>query len=262
MKYIKYSVILMFVNVCFSSVFAQSDLSLFESKILIKSQDTLPYRLLLPVNYNPQKKYPLILFLHGSGERGDDNEKQLIHGSDLFLNIKNRRKYPAIIVFPQCAKGANWATETFYKNDGRFKVKYSDTIVKHKQMDLLRGLIEYLKSNYAIDQKRLYVGGLSMGGRGAFELVHQNPTLFAAAFPICGGASPKIAKQLTTPNWWIFHGDADKVVLPEESIQMHKALLKEGAKTKLTLYPNVGHNSWENVFKEPKLLKWLFSNTL
>lgn len=107
----------------------------------------------------------------------------------------------------------------------------------------------------------MYVGGLSMGGFGTFELVRRNPKLFAAAFPICGGANPITAKKMKHLDWWVFHGEADKVVPPRYSTQMVDAMKKDGLSVKYSLYPGVGHNSWDNAFAEPELLPWLFSKS-
>jgi predicted peptidase len=112
---------------------------------------------------------------------------------------------------------------------------------------------------YPVDDERVYVGGLSMGGMGTFELVRRMPKTFAAAFPICGGANPATAKKMDDVDWWIFHGAKDDVVPPRHSEVMVKALKKEGANVKFTLYPNANHNSWDPAFTEPELLSWLFS---
>lgn len=106
----------------------------------------------------------------------------------------------------------------------------------------------------------MYVGGLSMGGMGTFELVRRNPSLFAAAFPICGGAHPATAPLLLKTNWWIFHGLKDDVVDPEFSKKMADAIERRGGQMRLSLFPNANHNSWDSAFAEKGLLPWLFSN--
>jgi predicted peptidase len=243
------------------SAFSQ-DKSMYQKHWFIRGGDTLPYRLLLPKNYDAAKEYPLILFLHGSGERGNDNEAQLVHGWKLFLQDSIREKYPAIVVFPQCAQNSYWSNIDF---------RY-DTITKKRTflfptggepttaMRLLIQLLDELEGNYKMDDDRMYVGGLSMGGMGTFELVRRKPKLFAAAFPICGGANPATAKKLKRPSWWIFHGLKDDVVPPELSQQMADAIKAKGADVKLTLYPNANHNSWDPAFAEKDLLPWLFSH--
>ncbi len=244
-----------------SSDAKSQDLSMYKKDVLTSKKGNLPYRILLPKNYNPSVKYPLILFLHGSGERGNDNEAQLTHGADLFLKESVRRDYPAIVVFPQLAKDHLWSS--FESNNTSPRVfNYPEKPEKVKHQELLKALIKKLKNQFNLDSNRFYVGGLSLGGMGTFEIVYNNPKLFAAAFPICGGANAKIAKHISNPSWWIFHGTEDRVVPPEYSQQMYDALKQAGADVKLTLYPNVEHDSWTNTFAEPDLLKWLFSKSL
>ena len=112
---------------------------------------------------------------------------------------------------------------------------------------------------YRIEKKQVYVGGLSMGGMGTFEMVKRNPKVFAAAIPICGGGNTAWVNQLKKSKWWIFHGAKDDVVPPYLSQQMADALKANGASVKFTLYPNANHNSWDAAFAEPDLLTWLFS---
>lgn len=244
-----------------SSDAKSQDLSMYKKDVLTYKKGNLPYRVLLPKNYNPSVKYPLILFLHGSGERGNDNEAQLVHGANLFLKESVRRDYPAIVVFPQLAKDHLWSS--FESNNTSPRLfNYPEKPGKVIHQELLKALIKKLKNQFNLDSNRFYVGGLSLGGMGTFEIVYNNPKLFAAAFPICGGANAKIAKRISNPSWWIFHGAKDRVVPPEYSQQMYDALKQNGADVKLTLYPNVEHDSWTNTFAEPDLLKWLFSKSL
>lgn len=238
------------------------DSSLYAKRSFVHDRDTMPYRLLLPVNFDAHKKYPLILFLHGSGERGNDNEKQLVHGGDLFLSDSVRKKYPAIVVFPQCSDESFWANigsrydSTLKKRIIEFKEDGEPT----KAMKLLIDLLRNLEDNYPLNKKRMYVGGLSMGGMGTFELVRRKPGTFAAAFAICGGANIASAEKMSKTAWWIFHGLKDPVVDPQFSNDMAEALKKEGADVKLTLYPGDGHDSWDDAFKEPELFSWIFSH--
>ena len=219
--------------------------------------NVLPYRMLLPENYDKNKAYPLILFLHGAGERGNDNELQLVHGSARFLDEVERAQYPAIIVFPQCAEETTWSGYLWNDGDIDFNHDSNDSKLVTHQI-LIKALIAELNQNYKLDHHRFYIGGLTMGGMGTFETVRQNPGLFAAAFPICGGADPKIAQELTGPSWWIFHGEEDEVVKSAYSAEMAKALKAEGADVQLTMYPGVGHDSWNQAFAEPLLMEWLF----
>ncbi len=245
----------------FNVMIKAQDNSSYEKHLYVIGDDSLPYRLLLPENYSPVKKYPLILFLHGAGERGSDNELQLVHGAKLFLRDSIRKNYPAIVVFPQCPTNSFWSNVQFIidsvtkKRVFQFQVNGEPTMA----MKMVLGLLEKLEDEYKLDKQKIFVGGLSMGGMGSFELVNRKPKLFAAAFPICGGANPAKAKKLKQPAWWIFHGAKDDVVPPELSQTMVDALKAVGADVKFTLYPNANHNSWDAAFEEKDLLPWLFA---
>lgn len=237
------------------------DKSQYEKHWLVRNSDSLPYRVLLPPHYDAAKKYPLILFLHGSGERGSDNEAQLTHGWKLFLQDSLREKYPAIVVFPQCSAKSYWSNVNIAYDSAAKKRVFNFTADGEPTlaMKLLIELLDEVEHNYKLDKKRLYVGGLSMGGMGTFEVVRRKPKLFAAAFPICGGASTATANKLKNVSWWIFHGLKDDVVPPVLSQHMADALKTQGAGVKLTLYPTANHNSWDSAFAEPGLFAWLFS---
>ena len=253
-------VLLIMTAISFNPINGQ-DLSEYKADMLTQKNDTLPYRILLPKNYNPNVKYPLIIFLHGSGERGKDNNLQLTHGADLFLKASVRQDYPAVVVFPQLADDHLWSSfEGSTSADTNFSYPEKPGKVKHQE--LLKALLKKLQKQFSLDSTRFYVGGLSLGGMGTFEIVYNNPKTFAAAFPICGGANPKIAKRLGKPSWWIFHGADDVVVPAKYSQQMFDALKAENVDVKLSIYPDVNHDSWTNAFAEPDLLKWLFSKSL
>jgi predicted peptidase len=256
---IKLSIAIAFLFVNFF-VKAQ-DKSLFKKEIYVSGTDTLPYRILLPLNYNTSKKYPVILVLHGAGERGNDNEAQLVHGSYLFLKDSVREKYPAIVIFPQCAANSFWSNAKFNfdsvtgKRGLQFLSEGEPTIAMKLAQELLYKFVD----EYPVNKKQIYVGGLSMGGMGTFEIVRRNPKLFAAAFPICGGGATATAMSMKKIKWWVFHGDVDAVVPASLSQEMVDALKAAGADVKYSLYPGVNHNSWDNAFAEPELLPWLFS---
>lgn len=248
------------ISVFTASIVAQ-DLSAYKKKEFELESETLPYRILMPENYDSKKKYPLVLFLHGSGERGNDNEAQLTHGASLFLKKEIRQEYPAIVVFPQCSANSSWDRIEVKGNFPNREFVFLEDAPPTPDMILLEGLLRQLQKEYKINKRRMYVGGLSMGGFGTFELVRRNPKMFAAAFPICGGADPRISKKLKKLDWWVFHGDADEVVPEKYSAQIVEAMDKEGIDVKYSVYPGVGHNSWDNAFAEPNLLPWLFSKS-
>ncbi len=223
-------------------------------------EGSLPYQLLLPENFSEDRKYPLILFLHGSGERGSDNQKQLVHGSELFLDIENQEKYPAVVVFPQCPAGDFWAKADF--SGGAANRIFLDSETPTRAMSLLLQLADSITSHFFVDKKKIYVGGLSMGGMGTFELLSRRPETFAAAIPICGGGNPDSAKKYAgNLSLWIFHGAKDDVVYPSYSTDIAIALIRAGHRPKYTLYKDANHNSWDSAFAEPELLPWLFSQT-
>ena len=235
------------------------DLSAYERKIFIVGKDTLPYRVLTPLNYDATKKYPLIFFLHGAGERGNDNEKQLVHGAKLFLREDIRKDYPAIIVFPQCPANSFWSNVDIQMVEGKRVFNFTSDAAPTIAMKMAQELLGQLIKEMGVNKKNIYVGGLSMGGMGTFEIVARNPKLFAAAIPICGGGHPSTAGKMKKTKWWVFHGAKDDVVPPSLSETMVNALKNAKASIKYTLYPEANHNSWDNAFAEPDLMPWLFS---
>ena len=256
----KSKIFLACVCLLFTFALAAQDNSSYEKHWLVQGNDSLPYRLLLPENYDASKKYPLVFFMHGAGERGNDNEAQLVHGAKLFLQADVRTQYPAIVVFPQCSQQSYWVNanmkrDSLGKNVFAFNAAAEPTIAMQMANQLLHEIIQ----KYPVQKKKIYIGGLSMGGMGTFELVRRMPNTFAAAFPICGGANPLTAKKIKKTQWWIFHGAKDDVVPSYHSQNMYDALKKAGAKVKFTLYPNNNHNSWDSAFAEKGLLDWLFS---
>ncbi len=233
----------------------------FNKEVFIQDQDSLPYRIMLPKNMNPDITYPLVVFLHGSGERGFDNQLQLTHGASLFASDSIRTKFPAIVVFPQCPANASWHNGTFQYNNGQGSYNYPEKITYNTQQELLEGLITQLTTTTPVNSSKIYVGGLSMGAMGTFELVRRNPNLFAAAFAICGGANLSIVPKIKDTPWFIFHGMEDNVVPYTYSQAITKALQKAQAKVILKLYPGVGHDSWTNAFADPQLMPLLFMNS-
>jgi predicted peptidase len=235
----------------------------FQEKAYIHGQDTLPYRILYPQNFDQSKKYPLIVFLHGAGERGKDNQKQLTHGGALFTGEKNRKQFPAIVIFPQCSLNDFWARTRIVKpmtDSTPFVFEYLVDVPMNTGLNMVSMLLDSIASATNINNKQIYIGGLSMGGMGTFELLWRKPGFFAAAFPICGGGNPvKASTYAAGFPIWIFHGDKDPVVDVNDSRKMVTALKNGNANVKYTEYPGVKHDSWNNAFAEPELLPWLFS---
>jgi len=208
----------------------------------------LPYRLYVPENYDKQKKYPLVLYLHGGGGRGDDNRKQIEGGNgylvDLLVSRSTQAKNPSIVVVPQ-SPGDGWVG--------------FDSITPSSYLSLVLDLIRDLENSYSIDVDRRYVLGQSMGGFGTFAIVTMQPNMFAAAVPLCGGGDESKAARIAHIPLWAFHGELDEAVRVERSRNMIAALTKAGGKPKYTEYKGEGHAIWTRVVREPELLPWMFS---
>ncbi|MBC7744163.1 MAG: prolyl oligopeptidase family serine peptidase [Flavobacterium sp.] len=232
----------------------------YKADKFIEGTDTLLYRILMPENFDPAKKYPVLLFLHGAGERGNDNEIQLTHGSKLFLQPEVRRNFPAIVIFPQCPSTSYWSNVKSSNIEGKRSFDFATSGKPTKAMKLLINLMETVKDLPYTDNNRFYSAGLSMGGMGTFEIIRRMRGDFAAAIAICGGDNPKNVKKYKNVPLWIFHGAKDDVVVPENSQIVVDALKAKGADVKFTLYPEANHNSWDLAFAEPELLSWLFSH--
>ena len=252
--------VLIALCLCFISVKAQNK-SDFVKTIFVSKGDTLPVRILYPEHFDPTKKYPLMVFLHGRGESGNDNEKQLIHGAKMFLDPVFRAKYPAVVVFPQCSEDSYWSNVNIITNEkGKRNFEFLKRGKPTQAMKLLQSYLNELEDLSYLDQHRFYVGGLSMGGMGTYELLRREPNRFAAAFAICGGAQvSNVKKYANKLPLWLFHGLKDDVVKPEFTINIANELKRLGADYKLNLYPNANHNSWDAAFAEPELLPWIFS---
>lgn len=222
---------------------------LFDKLVYTKNSETLPYRLLKPVNPQALERFPLIIFLHGSGERGSDNESQLKHIKNLVLDSKNRGKYPCYVLAPQCPKGQLWAE---HNKDG--SVKNQPT----KPTQLLLELIGKISAEFPIDPTRIYITGVSMGGYGAWDLLARYPEKFAAGVPVCGGGDERTAPKLKAIPIWAFHGALDDVVSARNPRKMIQAIQKAGGQPGYTEYPDIKHDSWVQAYQEPHLLPWLF----
>jgi len=203
------------------------------------------YLLFLPQGYEAksEKRWPLILFLHGAGERGTNIWKVATHGPP--KNVQEHPDFPFIVVSPQCPDGEHWSNE------------------------ILLALLEQTVRDYAVDTNRIYLTGLSMGGFGTWDLGLTYPEKFAAIVPICGGgqmitvvlSSREKTQALKTLGVWAFHGAKDPVVPLEESQRMVDGLKKVGVKdVKFTIYPDAGHNSWTEAYNDPQLYEWLLKH--
>jgi len=205
-----------------------------------KSDQDLPHLFYLPDDYdsNPDKSWPLVLFLHGRGESNGPLPLVAKWGPPRFA--KRGDSLPFILVSPQCPRSGSWSDET-------------------RQTQLVDLLQQVIKS-YRVDQSRIYLTGLSMGGFGSWTLAANHPHQFAAVIPICGGGNPKDAKKLTDLPIWVFHGDQDKSVPLSESVEMVEAIQEAGGKRiRFTTLEHVGHNSWSSAYALPELFPWMLS---
>lgn len=204
------------------------------------------YLLFLPKGYDAQaqKRWPMILFLHGAGERGTDIWKVATHGPP--KNVATHPDFPFIVVSPQCPDRQVWSSE------------------------VLLGLLDDCTAKYAVDKSRIYLTGLSMGGYGTWDLGLAHPERFAAIVPICGGGqmiavllgSQDRGAALRSLGVWAFHGGKDPVVPLEESQRMVDALKRAGAQdVKLTIYPDAGHDSWVEAYNNPELYEWMLKHS-
>lgn len=236
------------------------DLKKYDKGSYIKGKDSIDYRILFPENFDPKKSYPILFFLHGRGESGRDNEKQLTHGAKQFLTPQFRKDHPAIIVFPQCPADSYWANVDIQTVNGKREFHFRKGGKPTKAMHALLGMVDNMLDKPYIDQKSVYVAGLSMGGMGTYELLRRKPKTFAGAFAICGGDHVANVQRYKKVPLWIFHGEKDDVVPVSHSMTVVNQLKVLGYAPKLTLYPEANHNSWDPAFAEPQLLPWLFSN--
>lgn len=200
-----------------------------------------PYIVYVPREIEALRPIPTILFLHGRGESGDDGLKPMIHGVARDL-LFHRDRWPFLVVMPQKQKeGELWPDEK----------------------DFLNAILAKVEEEYPTDPHRRYLTGLSQGGNGTFTLATKLRWNFAAVAPVCGWCDPvTAAKELVNIPLWAFHGANDDVVKPSGSILAVEALREAGAKPKLTIYPGVGHNSWERAYSEEALPQWFLSHTL
>ncbi len=209
----------------------------FETEIVKKVQ--LNYLLFLPKDYysEPEKKFPMILFLHGAGERGDNLELLKLHGIPKI--VEKNEDFPFIAVSPQCPAESWWTFE----------------------LEALEALLNDIINKYKVDKDRIYLTGLSMGGFGTWSLAIRNPDTFAAIAPICGGGDPQKVCAIKDVPTWVFHGAKDEIVPLQQSENMVKALKECGGDVQFTIYPEAGHDSWTMTYDNPELYEWFLKHS-
>ena len=194
---------------------------------------SLDYLVAVPADYDAKENWPLLLFLHGAGERGNDLERVKKHGPPKL--VEQGKPLPFVVVSPQCPADGWWSS---------------------KPLELM-ALVDEIAAKYKIDQDRIYLTGLSMGGFGTWMLAAHAPDRFAAIVPICGGGEPLSARRLTQMPTWVFHGAKDPVVPLKRSEEMVESLKKLNGNVKFTIYPEAGHDSWTEAYDNPELYEWL-----
>ena len=238
------------------------NLNLFEAHTHCTGTDTLPYRLYCSEMAKSADAdtaqiangLPLVVFLHGAGERGNNNADQLRMGVRFFLNDSITNRYPFILLAPQCPLNKRWVntdwTLPFHTMDAE----------PTAEMTGLFWLIDSLVGTGTVDKNRIYICGISMGGFGVWDALQRRPESFAAAIAICGGGDTAMAKHLTHIPIRTFHGKKDKLVQYRRSLDMYRSIKRTGGNNiTLTSYNNVGHGCWDHAMSTPGLFKWLFS---
>ncbi len=208
-------------------------------KKVIKKEIEIDYLIHLPQDYTEKKdSYPLLVFLHGAGERGDNLTLVKKWGPPRI--VEKQSDFPYILISPQCPKNEWWTSNT--------------------QMENLYILIQSIIKNYRVDEARVYLTGMSMGGYGTWAMACEYPDLFAAIAPVCGGGQPILTRKITDIPTWVFHGAKDQVVPISESEKMVTALKENNGNVKFTVFPNAGHNSWSQAYNDTNLLKWFLNH--
>ena len=218
----------------------------------------LKYRKLSPRTGGSSRPRPLIVFLHGMGERGDDNVSQLKHGLEFLASREGMKNFPATIIAPQCPKDVLWSTMCQEDNSkGELDPKPTEP------MRLTLELINSIQITDNIDTDRIYVTGLSMGGFGTFDIVARRPSTFAAAVPLCGGCdtNPSIVNRFKKTPLWVIHGDKDEVVEVKHSRSMVAALKESGASPRYSELAGFGHNIWDAAYADDEMYKWMFNQS-
>lgn len=217
-------------------------------------KETFTYLILPPLKIEEGKQYPLLFFMHGAGERGNDVQKLLPHLPTQMAKEEWLEKYPCFMVIPQCRNNEQWVDQAWSEKTS-VPIKDQPT----EQMAMAIAVLDQSLKTLPIDRNRVYLTGLSMGGFGSWELAMRRPNLFAAVAPVCGGGDETQAARLKNISIWAAHGDADTVVWPVRSRTMVEAIKEAGGNVKYTEYPGVGHNSWTPFYADPEgVIPWLF----
>lgn len=225
----------------------------YESRMLDTSCGIMGFRLLRPEHIEPGRRYPVILLLHGAGERGEDNRAQLVHLASTFVKPGIRRDFPCFVVVPQCPEQQMWVNTPWSLPRHDMPEQISPPLASALE------ILGWLEQNLPIDTARRYLVGLSMGGYGVWDTLQRYPGRFAAAVPICGGGDTALAPRLKEVPIWAFHGGKDTTVPTIRSVNMAQAVNDAGGNVRLTVFPEAAHDSWNPAFGTPELFPWLFA---
>ncbi len=220
-----------------------------------QKEGVLNYRYLEPDNLSPNKKYPLVLFLHGSGGRGEDNEQQLWDANAIgaFAKQKVSSKFQSYIFAPQVPQNERWVSTGWNTED------YNMLSISSVMEKTFKALDSFIDKNKNVDIDRIYVLGLSMGGWGTWDIISRRPNFFAAAVPICGGGDKSQAKNLKSVNIWAWHGAKDSLIDVNRSQEMVNAIKNQNGNVRFSEIEGRGHDSWLDVWNNKELWEWLFS---
>ena len=213
--------------------------------------NSMPYRLFIPRSYTADQQYPLVIFLHGGGNVGTDNRRQVdLQGATVWAQPDFQAAHPAFILAPQTA--TRWTGV-------RFDVGSHELPAETIPESLVRAILESVRGEFSIDPRRIYLTGQSIGGYGVWDYAIRTPDLFAAIIPIAGGGDPGRATSIATLPVWAFQGELDDVVPVSASRDMVKALLEAGGDPHYTEVPGAGHEVWNLAYSDPAVREWLFS---
>lgn len=250
--------LLVFTVLIVSAQISNAQVSRFNAQQYVDEEgDTLNYRVAIP-DFSGSQSYPLLIFLHGGGERGNDNVAQLKWGVQNFVTDEWMKTYKAIVLAPQVPEdGSGWSNF-----DGDFRETGEPLTLGDepaKPLKMAMEVVDQLIENFSVDESRIYITGMSMGGFGTWDALARWPERFAGAIPVCGGGAPSTAADFAEVPVWVTHGADDPTVPPVMSRQMVEALQGAGAQPGYTEYPGVGHFSWLQTYSDEYMMDWLFS---
>lgn len=249
--FIRLLLLILLLNVKFYNIQAQREK--FEKHIFETDSINMPYRMLQPSSLEYGIKYPLVLYFHGIGVRGDDNEKTLINGVWHLAKDEMQQQFPAFVLVPQCPSNLKWSNYKSPNTPYIFEEEIS--LALKTAYEILKLIIE----TKPIDTNRIYITGMSMGGYATWEMLSRFPNLFSAGVPVCGGGDLNYVSKLKEIPIWAFHGELDKIVPPVRSIEMVESINSIGGNAKISILNNLGHDIWKQVYEMQEMYIWLFS---